>query len=96
MFRYGPALFADESGFSPVATISLALGIGANPPSRVLNAVLLRMLPGAHADTCGTAASPKTSCCFRQFFPTGVRDFTYRSVRYSNHQQPSQEFSPVG
>src|SRR5260370_18271394 len=50
-FRYGARLLRMNPGFFAVATISLALGIGANTAIfQLLNAVRLRMLPVAHAE----------------------------------------------
>lgn len=49
--RYGARLLKLNPGFFVVATLSLAIGIGANTAIfQLLNAVRLRMLPVAHAE----------------------------------------------
>jgi putative ABC transport system permease protein len=88
-FRYGARLLRMNPGFFAVATISLALGIGANTAIfELLNAVRLRMLPVAHAEQLAELQIAENEHCCSGNFSDRRPNFTYPQwEQIRNHQQ---------
>ncbi len=88
-FRYGARLLRMNPGFFAVATISLALGIGANTAIfELLNAVRLRMLPVAHAEQLAELQIADNEHCCSGNFSDRRPNFTYPQwEQIRNHQQ---------
>jgi len=88
-FRYGARLLRMNPGFFAVATISLALGIGANTAIfELLNAVRLRMLPVAHAEQLAELQIAENEHCCSGNFSDRRPSFTYPQwEQIRKHQQ---------
>jgi predicted permease len=88
-FRYGARLLRMNPGFFAVATISLALGIGANTAIfELLNAVRLRMLPVAHAEQLAELQIAENEHCCSGNFSDRRPNFTYAQwEQIRDHQQ---------
>jgi putative ABC transport system permease protein len=88
-FRYGARLLRMNPGFFAVATISLALGIGANTAIfELLNAVRLRMLPIAHAEQLAELQIAENEHCCSGNFSDRRPNFTYPQwEQIRKHQQ---------
>jgi putative ABC transport system permease protein len=81
-FRHGGRLLKRSPGFFTIATLSLALGIGANTAIfQLLDAVRLRVLPVAHPEQLAELQiAPNDHCCSGNF-----------SDRYPNLTNPQWE-----
>ena len=81
-FRYGARVLGRSPGFFAIATLSLALGIGANTAIfQLLDAVRLRLLPVPHPDQLAELQIVRNEhCCSGNF-----------SARYSNLTYPQWE-----
>jgi putative ABC transport system permease protein len=88
-FRYGARLLRMNPGFFAVATISLALGIGANTAIfELLNAVRLRMLPVAHAEQLAELQIAENEHCCNGNFSDRRPNFTFAQwEQIRDHQQ---------
>jgi putative ABC transport system permease protein len=88
-FRYGARLLRMNPGFFAVATISLALGIGANTAIfQLLNAVRLRMLPVAHAEQLAELQIAENEHCCNGNFSDRRPNFTFAQwEQIRDHQQ---------
>src|SRR5579883_2331195 len=77
-FRYGGRVLRANPGFLAVATLSLALGIGANTAIfELLDAVRLRMLPISHPEQLADLRIAKNPHCCSGNFQGAHPDFTY-------------------
>jgi putative ABC transport system permease protein len=88
-FRYGGRLLRINPGFFAIATISLALGIGANAAIfELLNAVRLRLLPVAHPEQLAELEIAKNDHCCSGNFSDRRPNFTYPQwEQIHDHQQ---------
>ena len=88
-FRYGGRLLRMNPGFFAVATLSLALGIGANTAIfDILNAVRLRMLPIAHPEQIAELRIAENQHCCSGNFTSRHSNFTYAQWdQIRGHQQ---------
>jgi len=88
-FRYGGRLLRMNPGFFAVATISLALGIGANTAIfEILNAVRLRTLPLAHPEQLAQIKIAENEHCCNGHFTGRRSDLTYPQwEQIRDHQQ---------
>src|SRR5277367_3974202 len=88
-FRYGGRLLRMNPGFFAVATVSLALGIGANTAIfEILNAVRLRMLPLAHPEQLAELQIADNEHCCSGNFSARRSNFTYPQwEQIRDHQQ---------
>src|SRR5258708_32276670 len=74
--RYGLRMLAANPGFTTVAIVSLAVGIGANTSMFSLaDAMLLRPLPGARPGEVVRQVSPSLSVAFGNFSYRDSVDF---------------------
>jgi putative ABC transport system permease protein len=87
--RYGSRLLRLNPGFFAVATISLALGIGANTAIfQLLDAVRLRLLPVHHPQELAQLQIAKNDHCCSGFFGDRHPDLTYAQwEQIRDHQQ---------
>src|SRR5580704_10224652 len=77
-FRYGARLLRLNPGFFAVATLSLALGIGANTAIfQLLNAVRLRLLPVTHPEQLAELQIADNEHCCSGNFSDRRPNFTY-------------------
>ncbi len=88
-FAYAARTFRLNKAFFAVATISLALGIGANTAIfQLLDAVRLRALPIAHAERLAELKIAKNDHCCSGNFSDRHPDFTYAQwEQIRDHQQ---------
>ncbi len=88
-FRHGGRLLRRSPGFFTIATLSLALGIGANTAIfRLLDAVRLRLLPVPHPEQLAKLRIAKDEHCCNGNFSDRYPDFTYPQwEQIRNHQQ---------
>ena len=88
-FRHGARLLRLNPGFFTVATLSLALGIGANTAIfQLLDAVRLRLLPVAHPEQLAELEIAKDEHCCSGNFSDRRPNFTYPQwEQIRNHQQ---------
>ncbi len=85
--RYGARMLWNSRGFTAVAVLSLALGIGATTTVfSVVNAVLLRPLPVKDADTLVSVNKPD---------PNGVRIHTISYPDYLDYRSRNEVFSDL-
>ncbi|SPE30054.1 conserved membrane hypothetical protein [Candidatus Sulfopaludibacter sp. SbA6] len=92
--RYGGRLLRTSPGFFAVATISLALGIGANTAIfELLNAVRLRMLPLAHPEQLAELKIAENEHCCNGNFSDRSPNFTYPQWEQIRDRQ--QAFSGI-
>ncbi|SPF40039.1 conserved membrane hypothetical protein [Candidatus Sulfopaludibacter sp. SbA4] len=92
--RYGGRLLRISPGFFAVATISLALGIGANTAIfELLNAVRLRMLPLAHPEQLAELEIAENEHCCSGNFSDRRPNFTY--AQWEQIRDRQQAFSGI-
>ena len=88
--RFGLRMLAKSPGFTTVAMLTLALGIGANTALfSVVNAVLLRELPFAHADRAVWITGVRPD---RSDAPFSLPDF----LDYRDHTDSLDSLSAIG
>src|SRR5260370_18003132 len=93
-FRFGGRLLRMNPGFFAVATLSLALGIGANTAIfELLNAVRLRLLPVAHPEQLTELQITKNDHCCSGNFSDRRPNFTHPQWEQIRNHQPA--FSDV-
>ena len=87
--RYGARLLRLNPGFFTVATLSLALGIGANTAIfQLLDAVQLRLLPVAHPEQLAELVIADNEHCCSGNFSNRRANFTYPQwEQIRDHQQ---------
>ena len=90
--RYGARLLRMNPGFTAVAVISLALGIGANTAIfQLVDSVRLRLLPVPHAEQLAALQiAPNPNCCSGNFSDRHP-DFTY--AQWEQIRDRQQAFS---
>ena len=77
-FRYGARLLGRSPGFLAIATLSLALGIGANTAIfQLLDAVRLRLLPVPHPEQLTELQIVENEHCCSGNFSTRYSNLTY-------------------
>ena len=88
-FRYGGRLLRMNPGFFAVATLSLALGIGANTAIfELLNALRLRVLPVAHPEQLAELKIAENEHCCSGNFSDRWPSFTFPQwQQIRDHQQ---------
>jgi putative ABC transport system permease protein len=88
-FRYGARLLRLNPGFFTVATLSLALGIGANTAIfQLLDTVRLRLLPVMHPEQLAELEIAKDEHCCSGNFSDRRPNFTYPQwEQIRDHQQ---------
>ena len=88
-FRYGSRVLGRNPGFFAIATLSLALGIGANTAIfQLLDAVRLRLLPVTHPEQLAELQIAKNEHCCSGNFSDRHPNLTYPQwEQIRNHQQ---------
>ncbi|MBV9155082.1 MAG: ABC transporter permease [Acidobacteriaceae bacterium] len=93
-FRYAARLFRLNKGFFAIATLSLALGIGANTAIfQLLDAVRLRMLPLSHPEELVELKIAKNEHCCSGNFSDRRPNFTY--AQWDQIRERQQAFSNI-
>jgi predicted permease len=86
--RYGARMLAKKPGFTLIAVLTLALGIGANTAIfSVVNAVLLRPLAYPNAD--------RLVLVWQNFLPLGLNQVPVSAPEFLDYQEQNQVFERI-
>ena len=92
--RYGLRQLAKSPGFTLVAVLTLALGIGANAAIfSVINPILIEPLPYPHPDRLmmiwGTYEGARSQVAFHNFREIAARNHSFESLAIFEPWQPT-------